>query len=69
MKHRSFLSFPPPSPSPPPPPSPPLPPPFFFPNSLGFPGTHSADQAGLKFKDPLACASLVLGLKASDTTT
>ena len=33
--------------------------------SPGCPGTHSADQAGLKLRNPLASASQVLGLKAS----
>jgi hypothetical protein len=37
--------------------------------SLGCPGTHSIDQAGLKLRDPLASASRVLRLKACATTT
>jgi hypothetical protein len=36
--------------------------------SLGCPGTHSVDQAGLKLRNPPASASLVLGLKACATT-
>jgi hypothetical protein len=37
--------------------------------SPGCPGTHFADQAGLKLRNPLASASQVLGLKACATTT
>jgi hypothetical protein len=36
--------------------------------SPGCPGTHSVDQAGLKFRNPPASASRVLGLKACTTT-
>jgi hypothetical protein len=36
--------------------------------SLGCPGTHSVDQAGLRPRDPPAFASRVLGLKACATT-
>jgi hypothetical protein len=36
--------------------------------SLGCPGTHSVDQAGLELRNPPASASQVLGLKACDTT-
>jgi hypothetical protein len=36
--------------------------------SLGCPGTHSEDQAGLKLRNPPASASQVLGLKACATT-
>jgi hypothetical protein len=36
--------------------------------SLGCPGTHSVDQAGLELRNPPASASLVLGLKACATT-
>jgi hypothetical protein len=36
--------------------------------SLGCPGTHSVDQAGLKLRNPPASASQVLGLKACATT-
>jgi hypothetical protein len=36
--------------------------------SPGCPGTHFVDQAGLKFRNPLASASRVLGLKACTTT-
>jgi hypothetical protein len=32
--------------------------------SLGCPGTHSVDQAGLELRNPPASASQVLGLKA-----
>jgi hypothetical protein len=43
-----------------------------FPNrvsvcSLGCPGTHSVDQAGLELRNPPASASQVLGLKACAT--
>jgi hypothetical protein len=34
----------------------------------GYPGTHSVDQTGLKFRDLPASASWVLGLKAYTTT-
>jgi hypothetical protein len=37
--------------------------------SFGCPGTHSADQAGLELRNPLASASQVLWLKACTTTT
>ena len=37
--------------------------------SSGCPGTHSADQTGLKPRNPPASASQVLGLKACATTT
>jgi hypothetical protein len=37
--------------------------------SLGCPGTHSVDQAGLELRNPPASASRVLGLKACTTTT
>jgi hypothetical protein len=36
--------------------------------SLGCPGTHFVDQAGLELRDPPASASQVLGLKACATT-
>jgi hypothetical protein len=36
--------------------------------SLGCPGTHSVDQAGLELRNPPASASQVLGLKACTTT-
>jgi hypothetical protein len=36
--------------------------------SLGCPGTHFADQAGLELRNPPAPASQVLGLKACATT-
>jgi hypothetical protein len=36
--------------------------------SLGYPGTHFVDQAGLELRDPPASASRVLGLKACATT-
>jgi hypothetical protein len=36
--------------------------------SLGCPGTHSIEQAGLKLRNPPSSASLVLGLKACATT-
>jgi hypothetical protein len=36
--------------------------------SLGCPGTHSVDQAGLELRNPPASASRVLGLKACATT-
>jgi hypothetical protein len=36
--------------------------------SPGCPGTHSVEQAGLKFRNPPASASQVLGLKACATT-
>jgi hypothetical protein len=36
--------------------------------SLGCPGTHSADQAGLELRNPPASASRVLGLKVCATT-
>jgi hypothetical protein len=36
--------------------------------SLGCPGTHSVDQAGLELRDPPASASHVLGSKACTTT-
>jgi hypothetical protein len=36
--------------------------------SPGCPGTHSVDQAGLELRNPPACASQVLGLKAWATT-
>jgi hypothetical protein len=35
--------------------------------SLGCPGTHFVDQAGLKLRNPPASASRVLGLKACAT--
>ena len=35
----------------------------FLCNNSGCPGTYSVEQAGLEFKDPPACASLVLRLK------
>jgi hypothetical protein len=35
--------------------------------SLGCPGTHSVDQAGLELRNPPASASQVLGLKACTT--
>jgi hypothetical protein len=46
---------------------------LFFPDrvslySLGCPGTHSVDQAGLKLRNSPASASQVLGLKACTTT-
>jgi hypothetical protein len=37
--------------------------------SLGCPGTHSVDQAGLKLRNPPASASPVLGLKVCTTTS
>jgi hypothetical protein len=37
--------------------------------SLGCPGTHSVDQAGLGLRNPLASASRVLGLKACTTNS
>jgi hypothetical protein len=36
--------------------------------SLGCPGTHFVDQAGLELRNPPASASPVLGLKACATT-
>ena len=36
--------------------------------SPGCPGTHSVDQAGLELRNPPACASRVLGLKACAIT-
>jgi hypothetical protein len=36
--------------------------------SLGCPGTHSVDQAGLELRNPPASASQVLGLKSCTTT-
>jgi hypothetical protein len=36
--------------------------------SPGCPGTHFVDQAGLKFRNPPASASQVLGLKACAST-
>ena len=36
--------------------------------SLGCPGTHSVDQAGLELRNAPASASQVLGLKACTTT-
>jgi hypothetical protein len=39
-----------------------------FLRSLGCPGTHSVDQAGLELRNPPASASQVLGLKACATT-
>jgi hypothetical protein len=36
--------------------------------SPGYPGTHSADQAGLELRNPPVSASQVLGLKACTTT-
>jgi hypothetical protein len=36
--------------------------------SLGCPGTHSVDQAGLELRNPSASASQVLGLMACATT-
>jgi hypothetical protein len=36
--------------------------------SLGCPGTHFVDQAGLELRNPPASASQVLGLKACTTT-
>jgi hypothetical protein len=36
--------------------------------SLGCPGTHFVDQAGLELRNPPPSASQVLGLKACDTT-
>ena len=41
----------------------------FFKTGFLCPGTHSADQAGLKLRNPPASASQVLGLKACATTT
>jgi hypothetical protein len=35
---------------------------------LGYPGTHSVDQAGLKLRNSPVSASQVLGLKAFATT-
>jgi hypothetical protein len=35
--------------------------------SPDYPGTHSADQTGLKLRNPTASASRVLGLKACST--
>jgi hypothetical protein len=35
--------------------------------SPGCPGTHSVDQAGLELRNPPACASQVLRLKACAT--
>jgi hypothetical protein len=37
--------------------------------SLGCPGTHFVDQAGLELRNPPVSASQVLGLKACATTT
>jgi hypothetical protein len=34
----------------------------------GCPGNHSVDQAGLRLRNPSACASQVLGLKVCNTT-
>jgi hypothetical protein len=36
--------------------------------SPGCPGIHFVDQAGLELRNPPACASQVLGLKACATT-
>jgi hypothetical protein len=36
--------------------------------SLGCPGTHFVDQAGLELRNPPASASQVLGLKVCTTT-
>jgi hypothetical protein len=36
--------------------------------SLGCPRTHSVDQTGLKLRDLLVTASIMLGLKACATT-
>jgi hypothetical protein len=36
--------------------------------SLGCPGNHSVDQAGLELRNPSVSASQVLGLKACTTT-
>jgi hypothetical protein len=36
--------------------------------SLGCPGTHSVDQAGLELRNPPASAFRVLGSEACDTT-
>jgi hypothetical protein len=36
--------------------------------TLGCPGTHSVDQAGLELRNPPASVSQVLGLKACATT-
>ena len=36
--------------------------------SPGCPGTHFVDQTGLELRNPSACASQVLGLKACATT-
>jgi hypothetical protein len=36
--------------------------------SLGCPGTHFVDQAGLELRNPPVSASQVLGLKACATT-
>ena len=36
--------------------------------TLGCPGTHFVDQAGLELRNPPASASQVLGLKACATT-
>jgi hypothetical protein len=41
---------------------------FFETGSLGCPGTHSADQAGLELRNTPVSASQVLGLKACATT-
>ena len=35
--------------------------------SLGFPGSHFVDQAGLELRDPSVSASRVLGLKTYAT--
>jgi hypothetical protein len=37
--------------------------------SLGCPGTHFVDQAGLELRNPPVSASQVLGLKACATTS
>jgi hypothetical protein len=37
-------------------------------SSLGCPGTHFVDQAGLELRNPPASASRVLGLKVCATT-
>jgi hypothetical protein len=39
-----------------------------FSDSLGCPGTHFVDQAGLELRNPPVSASQVLGLKACTTT-